>query len=203
MVTATWSVRAPRWRRTPGTDARDGWQVSVLLVGLAASVGGLLVLGFVAGLRLDPNREVRIETTLDASVEQVYELLARIDRYALWREDVERIEWVGERQPPTWVEFRNSGRLTLELVSDTRPSHREHRVAMGSDPFDGTWRFELSPGAGPAQTVLVITERGRIRNPLFRCFWRLFVERSAYLDPWVASLQAEVDRSRQTSSASA
>ncbi len=64
------------------------------------------------------------------------------------------------------------------------------RIADPDLPFGGTWTFELAPEAGG--TRLTITERGEIRNPIFRTMSRFVFGYGATMETFLAELRARV-----------
>jgi hypothetical protein len=83
---------------------------------------------------------------------------------------------------PKWRE-----ELKLEIVESQSPSKLVTKIGPGL-PFGGTWTYELSTEGG--ETVLTITERGEVYNPIFRFVSRFVMGHTATMDKFLASLQA-------------
>lgn len=160
-----------------------------LLLCLVCVLGLTLAIGFGVGLRLPTKRQTAREALIAADVSQVFKQLEQIDRYALWRTGVDRIEWVGDRQPPRWCEYRVNGRMYYEVEGSESPHRLVHRTSPGDGTFKGSCTFELGPGPDGIGTQLRVIQEGTVPNPLFRTFWRFFVVQGAELDQWVADLQ--------------
>jgi len=61
------------------------------------------------------------------------------------------------------------------------------RIADDSLPFGGSWTYELFPsGEG---TEVRITERGEVRNPIFRALSTFVFGHTVTLDRYLADLQ--------------
>jgi uncharacterized protein YndB with AHSA1/START domain len=98
-----------------------------------------------------------------------------------WRRDLHTIQ---VHSPTRWTE---NGELTLELAEQVPPSRLVTRILPGA-PFGGTWTYELTPdGAG---TLLTLTERGEVYNPLFRFLSRFVFGHTATLERYLKQLGA-------------
>jgi hypothetical protein len=77
--------------------------------------------------------------------------------------------------------------LKLEIVESQSPSKLVTKIGPGL-PFGGTWTYELSTDG--AETVLTVTERGEVYNPLFRFVSRFVMGHTATIDKFLATLRA-------------
>jgi hypothetical protein len=77
--------------------------------------------------------------------------------------------------------------LKLEIVDSESPSKLVTKIGPGL-PFGGTWTYELSTQGD--ETVLTVTERGEVYNPIFRFVSRFVMGHNATLDKFIASLEA-------------
>ena len=160
-----------------------------LLLGLAVSLAVVVVVAIGIGLRLDPEHQVQAAAIFDVDIERLYARLSEVDRYALWRTDVSRIEWIGQRATPTWVEHRAAGNFHLELSQEAPPQHREHRLVTELGLEEGSWVFELSELSDAATTRLTVTEKRRLPNPLLRAFYRYCVIADSNILRWLTDLK--------------
>jgi hypothetical protein len=79
-----------------------------------------------------------------------------------------------------------NGDITFVVVESVRPQHLLVRIDDVSLPFGGSWSYDLVPsGTG---TILTITERGEVYNPLFRFMSRFVFGHSATMEGFLASL---------------
>jgi hypothetical protein len=133
-----------------------------LLAGAAWLAGSLLPREHVASVRAE----------LDASPEAVWQRLTDLEGLSTWRPDVERVEILERDGARTvWRETTGFGPMTMETV-DVQPARRlEVRIVDTEQGFGGGWRYDLDPAPGGG-TIVTVTERGRIDNPLFRFFSR-------------------------------
>jgi hypothetical protein len=77
--------------------------------------------------------------------------------------------------------------LKLEILESQSPSKLVTKIGPGL-PFGGTWTYEISTQGD--ETVLTVTERGEVYNPIFRFVSRFVMGHTATLDKFMASLQA-------------
>lgn len=120
---------------------------------------------FAIGWMLPREHTAAVRVTLDVPPDSVYTAISDVARSADWREDVSRVDIVGE-DPLTWRETASWGRLTFVRDVAESPRRLVHRIEDTGEPFGGTWTYELSPEGGG--TSVRITEEGWVSNPLFR-----------------------------------
>ena len=129
----------------------------VAIVGIAALIGWLLPV----------NHEASRSANLDRPREAIYADISDVASHPRWFPGVTRVEMLDA--PAGTIRFRehrSTGPIVMEVVEATAPSRFVTKIADPTQPFGGTWTFELAPnGAG---TRVTITERGEIYNPLFR-----------------------------------
>jgi uncharacterized protein YndB with AHSA1/START domain len=161
---------------------------------------GLLTLGalaaFVAavavvGMSLPRDHVEARSATLAASPETVFAAIADVGGYAAWRRSLSAVEVL----PPVdgrgrWVEVSGGDRIAMEQVEREPPHRLVTRIADPDLPFGGTWTFELAPaGSG---TRLTITERGQIRQPIFRAVARFVFGYGATMETFIDELRARL-----------
>lgn len=105
-----------------------------------------------------------------------------------WRSDIARSEPDGNKNGrPRWKEYSKRGdAVTYELVESTPPLRRVTRIADENLPYTGGWTFEIAPVAGGS--ALVITERGDVKNPIFRFVSRFIIGYYGSIDTYLADL---------------
>jgi hypothetical protein len=86
-----------------------------------------------------------------------------------------------------WKEFDQRGSAILyELVESTPPLRRVTLIADDSLPFGGTWTFDIAPA--PGGSTLRITERGVVKNPIFRFVSQFVIGHYRTMDTYLADL---------------
>jgi uncharacterized protein YndB with AHSA1/START domain len=150
----------------------------VVIVAVVYGVGWLLPVGHVASRT----------TVVGASPQQVYDTIADVGGYSRWWSEVERVEMLppeGER-----VKFRqhtSAGSITMQVEESTPPSRFVTRIADPDQPFGGTWTFELV-GNTASKTLVTITERGEVYDPLFRFMSKFVFGHTSTMDSCLAAL---------------
>ena len=161
---------------------------------------GLLMLGalaaFVAavaalGLLLPRDHVESRSATLAADPHTVFAAIADVGGYAAWRRSLAAVEILPAAEGrPRWAEVSGGDRITMEQVERQPPHRLVTRIADPDLPFGGTWTFELAPaGTG---TRLTITERGEIRNPIFRAAARFVFGYAATMETFIGELGAHL-----------
>ena len=155
--------------------------ILVCLVALAS----LVLLTVIIGMTLPAGHVASRRARFRQSPQALFEA---ISGPAEWRSDIKRIELapsVDGRQ--RWKEIGKRGdAITYELVESTPPLRRVTRIADENLPYSGGWTFELAPAAGGA--TLQITERGEVKNPIFRFVSRFVIGHYGSIDTYLGDL---------------
>ena len=167
--------------------------MTILRAGLLVLATLALFAALVAGVgTLLPREHVETRSAaLPAGPDAVFATIADVGSYAAWRTSLSAVEV----QAPTdgrarWIEVSGGDRIAMEQVERQPPNRLVTRIADPDLPFGGTWTFELAPEAGG--TRLTITERGEIRNPIFRTMSRFVFGYGATMETFLAELRARV-----------
>lgn len=88
--------------------------------------------------------------------------------------------------PRRWRETFHRRAILFEEVRSLPPREFEMRIADDALPFGGSWTFTLSPQ--PGGTLLRMTERGRVRPPLFRFISRYLIGHTRTIDGYLNAL---------------
>ena len=110
-----------------------------------------------------------------------------------WRSSLQRIEPLtpvnGRKR---WKEFDKRGDgVTYELVESTPPLRQVTRIADDSLPYGGSWTIELAPAAGGS--MVSITERGEVKNPIFRFISKFVTGHYQSIDLYLGDLAKRFD----------
>ncbi len=152
--------------------------VLVGLVVLMAIVGSMLPKGHVASRR----------ARFVPSPEAVFAVVTDFAGGASWRSDLERVEMLPDQGG--LPAFREHGPIAMRVEELHAPDRLVTRIADPDLPFGGTWTWELS--ADGTGTAITVTERGEVRNPIFRFLSRFVFGHTATLDRVLADLGAKV-----------
>jgi hypothetical protein len=156
------------------------WSILALL----AVAGATTLIGWMLPVGHEAIESARVER----APEQVYATIANVAAYADWRDGVSRVDMLGA--PDGHVRFREhtgDGAVVMEIVDEQPPSRFVTRIADPSQPFGGSWTFEITPeGSGSRVTI---TERGEVYNPVFRFMARFVFGHNGTMRAFLASLQ--------------
>jgi uncharacterized protein YndB with AHSA1/START domain len=155
------------------------WTIVVVVgaIGLVTIVGWVLPVGHIASRT----------RTVGADPEAVYEQVRDVARYPAWRSDVTRVDLLSfEAGTLRFREHSSAGPLVMEMVEARPPERIVTRIADPSQPFGGTWTFEIA--RVPSGSTLTITERGEVYNPIFRFMARFVFGHSRTIDRYLADL---------------
>lgn len=155
------------------------WIVGTLigLVGLVALTGAFLPVNHQA------SRSAAFERTPD----EVYALVSDFRNYPNWWSDLSKVEVMVEQ--PTRTTFREygaDGPIIMTVVEATPPSRFVTKIDDESQPFGGTWTFDVTE-VSPGRTTLTITERGEIYHPVFRTLARFVFGYTGTMDSFLAA----------------
>lgn len=157
------------------------WRLGILWVASGVTAGAVAVV--LVGLALPAEHEAHGTRRLAAPPERVWAAITGVEQFAAWRPELQR----AERTREGWVEIDDWGdRLPLRVTASEPPRRLVTEIADPSLPYGGTWVYDLRPaGAG---TELRITERGVVRNPIFRVVSRFILGHTASIERYLDAL---------------
>ena len=139
----------------------------------------------IIGLLLPKDHVVSRSASFHATPDKLFSL---IDGSQAWRPDVVRDETVPDVAGKKLVSetTRNGETVTYELVDRVPPVSLTRRIATQNLPYSGEWAFSLQPRG--ATTIVRITERGEVYNPVFRFVSRFLLGQTRTMDAYLHSL---------------
>jgi uncharacterized protein YndB with AHSA1/START domain len=142
---------------------------------------------YIVGALLPVAHEASGRRDLPASPEQVFGVIADVAAYPRWWTDVTRVEMLASHDGRIrFVQHAGSDAIVMEVVEAAPNSRFVTRIADPGQPFGGTWTFELTPSA--AGTLVTITERGEVYDPLFRFLSRFVFGHAGTLESCLDAL---------------
>ena len=146
------------------------------LVVVVAVVGSLLPKGHVASRR----------ARFAKPPEVIFAILTNFKDGPSWRPALKSVEDLAERDGKhSFREVGPNGELTY-IVDALRPPSLLVTRIVDNASFGGTWTYELQPD--PAGSLLVITERGEVYNPIFRFMGHFFFSPTATMEAYLQAL---------------
>jgi len=145
---------------------------SVILVLLALATVSLI------GLTFGSQQTVSARAVLERPPETIWRVLLDLDGLPLWRSDLRGVERLPDQDGrPAWRETSAAGTRIMEVASAEPPSRLVlRRAEPGGLPLR---TVELAPaGRG---TLVTVSERMRVVNPVRRVYYRLLPPRAAII----------------------
>lgn len=137
-------------------------------IGLCSGIAAL----FLAGLLLGSEQTMVGQALLDRSPETIWRILMDLDGMPLWRSDLSSLERLPDLAGhPAWREIGRNGSRVIQLSAAEPPTRLVLRTTVAGLPSFPARTFELA--AAPGGTLLTLTERTLVRNPLRRLLNRL------------------------------
>jgi hypothetical protein len=154
----------------------------ILLVGAVILAAAAMVV--IIGWLLPEQHVASRALSLHQKPEDVFKLISDFKAAPSWRPDVREVEVLPMAEGR--VRFRENGTngaLTMEIVESQPPTRMVTRIADPRLPFGGVWIFDIAPT--PDGSLLNITERGEIYNPLFRFVSRFILGYTRTMDTYL------------------
>jgi hypothetical protein len=130
--------------------------VAITLLGATVVVGGYL---------LPEQHTATVRAHYRAAPGPLYDAITDVAAGPSWRTGLEGVT-VLEPSPLKWREVAEWGTLTMVMDEATSPSRVVTRIADSGGDFGGTWTYEIAPEQ--SGSVVTITEKGEVYNPIFR-----------------------------------
>lgn len=117
----------------------------------------------------------------------VWAAITNVGEAPSWRSDVKSVEIRPSKDGrQAWIEHGSAGAIPLAIVEAAPPSRLVTRIDATDLAFGGTWTYELKEDGGG--TLVTITERGEVYNPIFRALSRFVFGHTATIDAYLKSL---------------
>lgn len=137
------------------------------------------------GMLLPKSHVVSRSASFHATPQRLFSLIAGPQS---WRPDVVRCETVPDPSGKELVSetTRNGETVTYEILDRVPPASLTRRIATKNLPYSGSWTFSLQ--ASDATTVVRITERGAVYNPVFRFVSRFVIGQTKGINAYLEAL---------------
>lgn len=156
---------------------------------IVLAVIALAALVLVVGWSLPVGHEASRSAEFGRPAADVYALVSDFRNYPEWWSDIERVEvMVDAPNRTTFREYQAGGPVIMTVVEATPESRFVTKIDDESQPFGGTWTFEVEP-IDEGRARLTITERGEIYNPLFRALARFVFGYTGTMDSFLRAAQ--------------
>jgi uncharacterized protein YndB with AHSA1/START domain len=162
-----------------------------VLIGLGVVVG-LVVLATLVGMMRPKEHVATTRAKYAAPPDQLWATITDVARWAEWNPEVRSVELLPERDGRRRMNVVGSWGTAPTEVTIWEPPRR-FETYMNAGGFRGSWSYELSPSS-EGGTLLVVTEKGEVDNPLFRAMM-IFMDKHATM---MAFHRALAERTRDS-----
>ena len=152
--------------------------IILTIVGLIITLAG--VMG-VYGSSLPATHTASVSVTVNASREQVWNLINDTDGFPMWLKDITKVETLPSQDGKrVFRQFMGRNSFVLVETISEAPSRVKRTIADDNGPFTGSWDHVLTD-AGNGQTTLTVTEEGTIKSAIPRAVMKMFAGYDYYL----------------------
>lgn len=147
----------------------------------------LVVLAAIVGWFLPEGHRASRTAVVNAPPERVFEVLGDVARYPDWRTGVTKVDLLpGGDEGARFREHGPHGSIVFRIEHAEAPRLLRVRIDDPSQPFGGTWTYELTPDG--TATRVTITEDGEVYNPVFRFLSRFVFSQTATIEQFIKDL---------------
>ena len=173
-------------------DAHEGVPVHIRAMKWAlyalGALAAVVIVVAVIGAMLPRDHVATMSTTIAAPPDKVWAAITDVSGYPSWRSDVQKVD-VLSANPLSWTEHTKQGAMTLATEAFEPPRRMVGRIKDEGAPFGGAWEYRLSPAPNDStKTVVTITERGWVSNPIFRFVSKYVMGHYSTLDSYLRAL---------------
>jgi polyketide cyclase/dehydrase/lipid transport protein len=159
-------------------------KVAILILAiLAAAILLVLLVGALLPRAHKASRAARFRR----SPGELYAVIRDFPAMPTWRRGLERVEVLPPREGCTcFREISTHQSVSYVVLEDKPPGKLVTKIADEGLPFGGTWTYEIIADADGSR--LRITERGEIRNVVFRFMARFLFGYTGTMDAYLRDL---------------
>ena len=140
-----------------------------------AVLAAFVIAVFVVGALLPVNHVATAAIDLKQPPEKIWTVIADEESAPAWRGEVKSVRRLQPQNGhEVWQETNQHGQsLELETTVYEPPSQLVRKIITPGAGFGGEWEYRITPVEGGS--IVQVTERGEVYNPLFR-FVSMFVK---------------------------
>ena len=160
---------------------------------IVAGIAGVLGLMALIGSFLARDHVGSRTRRFSAPRETVWAVIRDFARHPEWRGDVKQVELVADVGGRSGLrEHGGHGSVLYAVDVDEAPSKLVTRIADDTLPYGGSWTIELAAVDGGCDVT--ITERGFVRNPIFRFLSKTVFSPTATIENYLDALEKKLAR---------
>jgi uncharacterized protein YndB with AHSA1/START domain len=173
---------------TGGEPEREKVVAMKLLVLVFASLAGVVGVMALIGALLPRHHVATRCAGFRKTPEEVYAIVRDFAQTPTWRSHVQSVDLLPSQQNRVYYrETTTHGAIVYQVITDQPAKQLVTEIADRDLPFGGSWTFEFAPSASGG-TTLRITERGEVRNVLFRFLSRCVLGYTRTLETYLRDL---------------
>lgn len=163
-------------------------KIALIVLASLVFVAAMIV---IIGLLLPKQHVASRSASFHAAPDRLYSLITGPQN---WRPDMVRYEAVPDSNGRELFSetTKNGETVVYEVIDRNPPRSVTRRIATQGLPYSGTWTFSVETGSGV--TVVRITERGEVFNPVFRFMSRFVFGHSHGIDAYLQALGKATDQ---------
>lgn len=156
--------------------------MSVIIV-IVCVLLGIVSLMAIVGSMLPADHVVTRTISLNQSPMQVWQVMNDFQGMASWHPQLSSVKRLSDQNGhEVWEEsYGRNMIIPLETIESEAPRRLVRRITSSDLAFGGEWEYVITPTTnGGCQ--LTITERGTVRNPLFRFLSRYVIGHASTIE---------------------
>lgn len=160
--------------------------VGLVIVGVLA---GIFLLIALIGSILPADHVVSRTLSLSRPPAEVWKVIRDYQGMAFWHPDLTSIKRLADRNGhEVWEEsYGRNMIIPLETITEEPQRRLVRRIADDKLPFGGEWEYVITPSTDGG-CKLTVTERGTVRNPIFRFISRFVMGHASTIEGYLGAL---------------
>lgn len=148
---------------------------------------GLVAVVLIMGSNLPALHRAVAQRVINAPVLLVYQRITAFEQAPQWRPTLHKVEVMSRDPVLRYIEHAGAEHIEYELVENRSPDFLRIRIASTDLPYSGEWSISLREE--DAQTLVEVTEVGRVENPIFRFLSHHVFGHTASMSAYLDDLQ--------------
>jgi hypothetical protein len=158
---------------------------------LVASLGALIALVALIGAFLPRSHVATRAATYRQTPAELYAIVRAFEQASTWRSDLKTVELLpADAGRPAFREHQKHDAIAYRVLEERPGEKLVTEIADPTLPFGGTWTYVFTPA--PAGSTLRITERGEVKNVIFRFVARFVIGHTGTMESVLRDLGRKV-----------
>lgn len=159
-------------------------KIVLIIVGTLVGIGVVVV---VVGSVLPKSHVASRMARYHAAPEAIWSTLSDFERYPDWAPEITSVTRLADRDGhPVWEHAGPKWKMPMAVTAFDPPRAMTLEIASNDLPYSGTWSYVVAPDKG--ETIVTVTERGEVANPIFRFMSRFVFGQTRTMDAYLEAL---------------